>query len=109
MPLTDEEIRKIAHEMAAQLEIKCQCGLSEEARKEMSHLMGMIKDIGGGKKGDYSRGIETIREMGKKYNRMSRTSEYISRALMWLFLASMFGGAIYLLKKGAVAVIQTVK
>ncbi|MBA2881843.1 hypothetical protein HNR65_002174 [Desulfosalsimonas propionicica] len=106
MPLTEEEIGRIVNGVAEKLEIKCQCGLSSDARNEMTHFFGMVKDIGNGR---YDQGIEVMRDMGKRYNRMSRTSEALSKALMWLFLASMFSGVLYVGKKGVVAIIKAVK
>ncbi len=106
MPLTEEEIGRIVDGVAEKLEIKCQCGLSSDARREMAHFFGMVKDIGNGK---YDQGIEVMRDMGKRYTRMSKTSEYLSRALMWLMLASMFGGFVYLIKQGVSAVIKSMK
>ena len=106
MPLTKEEVEQIAVALSDKLEVKCQCGLSVEARNEMSHFMGMVKDIGDGR---YDQGVEVMREIGKRYNRMSRTSETLSKAFMWLFLGAMFSGGIYVIKKGAESIIKAVK
>ena len=106
MPLTEEEIGRIVDGVAAKLEIKCQCGLSDEARNEMTHFMGMVKDIGNGR---YDQGVEVMREMGKRYNRMSRASQYMGQAFMWLMLASMFGGALYVVKKGVMVIVKAMK
>jgi len=106
MPLTKEEVEQIAVLLADKLEVKCQCGLSADARNEMNHFMGMVKDIGDGR---YDQGVEVMREIGKRYNRMSKTSETLSKAFMWLFLGAMFSGSLYVIKKGAESIIKACK
>lgn len=106
MPLTEEEISRIVKGVVEKMEIKCQCGLSEEARNEMTHFMGMVKDIGNGR---YDQGVEVMRDMGKRYNRMSNTSEALAKAFMWLLLASMFSGILYVGKKGITVIIKAMK
>lgn len=106
MPLTEEDARAIATEVVKAMNGQCACGLPAKAQQEMPHLLGVVEDIGDG---DTRRGVEVVREMGKRYRRMSRASEYMSRALMWLMLASMFGGILYIGKKGVVAIFKAIK
>lgn len=106
MSLTQNEIESIATQVAKRLQGKCLCGLSEEAREEMPHLLGVVKDIGSG---DYQRGVEVVRDMGKRYNRMTKVSDRVGNVLTYLVLAAMFGGALYVVKTGVIAVIKAIK
>lgn len=106
MPLTDDEITSIADRVSERIENTCQCGLSADARNEVSHFFGMVKDIGGGR---YSDGVEVMRDIGKRYKRLTKISERLSSGIMYLLMAAMFGGALYLLKKGAIALIKSLR
>lgn len=58
--ITKEELRSIIFESVKEAvkHNECACNLTKEDRKEMSHLVGMIRDVGDG---DLSKGIETTR------------------------------------------------
>lgn len=106
MELSDHQLETLADLIAGRIQVSCDCGLTPEAQREMPHLLGMVKDIGGA---DYACGIEVLREMGKRYSRMSKTADYISKAILALLLASMFGGLVYLFKLGAAGLVKSIK
>ncbi|MFW5874961.1 MAG: hypothetical protein ACOCUC_01860 [bacterium] len=106
MSLTEEETKAIAAQVVKAMNGQCACGLPPKAQQEMPHLLGMVEDIGDG---DTRRGVEVVRDMGKRYRKMSRTSEYISRAIMWLIVVSMFGGVLYVVKKGIISIVKAFK
>jgi hypothetical protein len=56
--MTPDDASKIAQMVVDRLQGQCMCGLSQDARAEMPHLLGVIKDIG---QGDYQRGVEVVR------------------------------------------------
>lgn len=104
--ISEQQLNELAEQIARRIRVSCECGLSEEARREMPHLLCMVRDIGGN---DHSAGVEILREMGKRYSRMSKTSEYISKAIMVIFLAAMFGGFVSLLKIGITGLIRGIR
>lgn len=106
MPLSDEEVERIGVAVAKQLESSCHCGLTKEAQEQMPHLLGMIKDVG---RDNYASGIEVMRDIGKKYSRMSRTGEIVSQMLIYSFLISLMGGVVYLIKCGVETVVKALK
>lgn len=73
-------VRQVLHEMGGHR-------LSDEESRELGHLMGMTKDIGGG---DYSRGVERMREHHKLLNDFSESRRQVRGLLCRL----VFGGLI---------------
>lgn len=71
--LTDTQLDELAERLALRLTgHNCLCNLAKEARPEVSHLMGMLKDQGGG---NHSAGIEHLRktiEANKEQRRVGR-------------------------------------
>jgi len=49
----------------AKKHLECACGLSNEAQHELSHLMGVVKYIGGEGPDGYAKGVEMIRDNNK--------------------------------------------
>ncbi len=90
--MTTEEIAKVA-EMAADRALakyceKPPCGLPKDAACELSHFMGMVKDIGGD---SYAKGIEAIRSNNKIVMRYLRLCERIGNSMVALVVAAIFG------------------
>ena len=71
MTFTDTEKRDFADLVAKQVKESCvgACGLSAEARGEMAHLAGVVKDAGCG---DYSKGAERFRKTLDFFNRFDK-------------------------------------
>ena len=63
------------------------CILSEDARNEVGHFFGMVKDVGGG---DYGSGIETMRENQKLMAKFRQTSQKIGGAMVMAVCAAVF-------------------
>ncbi len=66
-------VRMMMHEHITTLRLMmqehtCGCGLDESQRREMGHLMGMVKDAGGG---DTSKGVELLRDLLKIHRRVT--------------------------------------
>lgn len=74
MALTAEDREWIREELKRQ---NCGCGLSLRAQKEMPHFTGMLKDVGDG---EYDKGIETFRIIGKRNNAYIRWMRRIEAA-----------------------------
>ena len=80
--MTEEHRKKLAKAIAEELSpmlSTCGCGLSEEARREMPHLVGMVKDVG---HGDYSAGIEAMRANNRIMARFQLVSEWVGKAVV---------------------------
>lgn len=58
--LTDQQMDELADRLALRLNAQgCSCGLTQEARSEMTHIIGVIKDQGDG---SYAKGAEVLRK-----------------------------------------------
>jgi len=108
--MEEREVDRIAEVLATKMAEKMTgmcvgaCGLSKEARKEMGHIIGVLKDQGGD---SYSKGAERLRSTLAFFGRLDTASTWVGRALI-VFLAvgilKMMGvwgadGAIAWLKK----------
>lgn len=102
MALSSEDKQEIRELFASHYQTVCMCGLSTEARNEMSHFMGMVRDIG---EGDHARGIEDMRENIKYFSRFRRRGEKIGLAIVSFVSISVVGAAIYLIREGVKAII----
>jgi hypothetical protein len=75
---TENEIKEILKDSfkSALKEVDCQiiCPIPENARSEVGHMTGMIRDIGSG---DLERGIETIRDNHKFIKRWHLTEQKV--------------------------------
>lgn len=67
----------------------CACNLSDDARKEMGHYFGMVKDVGGG---DYSAGVEVLRENHKLLAKFRATSQKVGGVIVMSICAAVIGG-----------------
>ena len=99
--LSKEDKQDIADLVAASvrvsLEDACICGLSDEAQRELSHLMGMCSDLGDGK---HAKGIEQIREAIKFSVRWRLASEKVGSAVLLFIFLTITGGIFMLLREG---------
>ncbi|UIJ38550.1 hypothetical protein LWC08_02990 [Desulfobaculum bizertense] len=71
--------------------------LSDEESRELGHLMGMTKDIGGG---DYSRGVERMREHHKLLNDFSESRRQVRGLLCRLVFGGLIAFALWALWNG---------
>lgn len=106
MPDIEERIEAAVSEAVTRcLKSGCVCGLGDEARKEMPHVLGVIKDVGDG---DYSRGAEMLREMLKFFSRadtellksMLRLFGRVDKAATWVARAVIVFIAVGVIKFG---------
>lgn len=86
-PEDKAEIKKVISE--ALREGSCACRLSPSAQAEVSHFMGMVKDLGDGNRGA---GIESMRDMLKWWSRVRATGEKIGVGIIVAVAASIAGG-----------------
>ena len=56
---------------------KCSDNLSPQTKNALSHFTGMLKDVGDG---DYDKGVETFRVIGKRNNAYIRWTRRIEAA-----------------------------
>ena len=80
--MTEDHVRRLAKAVAEELSpmlSACGCGLSEDAKREMPHLIGMVKDVG---HGDYSAGIEALRANNRIMARFQTVSEWVGKAVV---------------------------
>lgn len=105
MALSPEDKAYIAEVVAKKR--PCECGLSNDAQKEMGHILGVIKDEGDG---DYGRGAERFREamrlsravdidalksVMRFFKRIDTASVWITRTILTfavLWLLKIMGG-----------------
>jgi len=101
MEITPDELARIVEDSVRRAlndqVITCSCGLSEDARKEMPHFLGAIKDLGGD---NYSAGIEEFRESVKFINKVKRTSMKVTTAIIVSIALSIIGGIGFLISSG---------
>ncbi|MFH1984752.1 MAG: hypothetical protein ABIL58_23170 [Pseudomonadota bacterium] len=94
----DQRIADLAADRALSRYLeKAPCGLSAEAAQEMPHLMGVLKDVGGGK---HDNGIESLRAFLKTWGKVHRSVERAGGILLYLIIAAVAGGFFTLLKWG---------
>lgn len=84
----------IANKMAQKMTGMCvgACGLSQEARKEMGHIIGVLKDQGND---SYSQGAEKLRQALKLFASIDKASTWVARALIVtiaLVILKLIGG-----------------
>ncbi|WP_319406189.1 hypothetical protein [uncultured Desulfosarcina sp.] len=84
----------------------CLCHLPSDAQTEVPHLMGMVRDLGGG---DYARGIEVMRQNNRALKRFISRVDKMGQGIAWLIVASGVGGGIWLLKEGVKAAFKSAK
>lgn len=83
----------------AKKHLECACGLSTEAQHELSHLMGVVKYIGGEGQDGYAKGVEMIRDNNKFIMRLRNTCEKTGSLVLCavvvgtLGIAAAIGGA----------------
>ena len=58
---------------------ECACGIGHSDQKEMGHLVGMIRDSGGG---DLSKGIESLRDIFKIVGRWKGRIDKVGGAML---------------------------
>ncbi|MBC2741599.1 MAG: hypothetical protein HGJ93_00740 [Desulfosarcina sp.] len=109
--LTEEEQEQMSNIVATAVVAalqngNCICNLSPEAQSELSHMMGMVKDIGNGK---YANGIEVMRENNQIFTRFRARVDRLAQGIAWLIVASIVGGGIWLLSEGCKTAIKAVK
>ncbi len=73
--ITEETLRRIIREEMC----KATCGLGEIELKELSHITGMVSDMGDG---DFNRGVEVIREDHKWVIRYRKMTEKIGTTVV---------------------------
>ena len=76
--------------VAQQVQESCEgaCGLSKEARDEMGHIAGVLKDMGGG---DYSKGAEYFRKALNVFGRIDKFSILTVRTIYIIILIGVIG------------------
>ncbi len=100
------ELDYIAARIIEELEGKCLCGLQPQERAEMGHLMGMLRDTGGG---DYGLGIELLRRALRVFKIWCRMGEQIGRGVAIFLLVSLLGFVFFVMKTGIVNLIRALK
>ena len=90
MTFPDAEKRDFAELVAQQVKESCvgACGLSVEAREEMKHLAGVVKDAGSG---NYSVGVECLRKTLNLFSRFDKFAILTVRTMYVSFLIIVFG------------------
>lgn len=67
----------------------CACGLSPKAQGELTHFMGMVKDLGNGNRGA---GIEAMRDIFKWWAKVRAVGEKIGMAIIMAAVTLIVGG-----------------
>ncbi|MBC2712856.1 MAG: hypothetical protein HGJ94_18260 [Desulfosarcina sp.] len=107
-----QEMRDLVAEavVAALQNGRCTCNLSPAAQGELSHLMGMVKDIG---EDSYSAGIETLRQNSLVFSKFRCRVDKFAQRIAWLIIAgvvvSIGGGFLWLLKVGCSEAIKAAR
>lgn len=72
---------RIADLVVERLKNQCPgaCGLSSEARNEMGHVLGVVKDQGDG---DYAKGAEKLRSVMKFFGTIDTASTWVARSVI---------------------------
>lgn len=84
-----EDMRQVVREeMAAQA---CACKLEIEERREMGHLIGMVRDVGDG---DIAKGVEVLRDQVKTTRRILALSSRISTIIIGALATSLVAAAL---------------
>jgi hypothetical protein len=104
--MTDEELEKLADKLALRLDLTCSCGLTTDEQKEVRHFVGMVSDVGDG---ELSKGVENFREIGKRFKRMSKISEWLARAILTAMALLALSGMACAIKKGIEYMIKDLK
>ena len=83
--MDDQQLDQLAERIAQKMRGICPgaCGLSPDARAEMAHVMGVIKDQGDQ---DYARGAEKLRRLFQLVARLDTVSTWVGRAII-IFIA----------------------
>ncbi len=82
---------------AALRQHQCRLDISDDAAEEVSHVMGMLKDVGSG---DYARGIESVRENHKWLRNLREKSNKLTMAAILMILAALVTGSVAALWQG---------
>jgi hypothetical protein len=104
MPEIDYDL--LAEKITQKLGLTCSCGLTTDEQKEVRHFVGMVSDVGDG---DLSKGVESFREVGKRFKRMTKVSEWLARAILVGLVAASLSGTVYVIKKGIEFIIKEMK
>ncbi len=64
----------------------CACGLSDKSRKEMSHLVGLLQDVG---EGSLPRGLEHLRETIKTHLARRRSIDRAGMAMATILIGAL--------------------
>jgi len=75
----------------------CACDITPEARTEMGHLMGMVRDLG---RGDTARGVESMRESLKFVPALMHLRNRIGTWVLSAAIAALTGGLLALVWQG---------
>lgn len=86
MDLSEHDTDRIANKVCSRIHISCSCGLSQDDRHEMPHLVGMIKDEG---EGNMSRGIEHIRNVIQSDKRARKIGQIIGKSAIVSFVTAL--------------------
>ncbi len=104
--MTDEELEQLADKLALRLDLTCSCGLTKDEQKEVRHFVGMVSDVGDG---ELFRGVENFREIGKRFKRMTKVSEWLARAILTAMALLALSGTVCAIKKGIEYMIKELK
>jgi len=95
--LTAQQLEQIviaAVEKALQKkEISCACGLSPEAQRELGHLMGVVKHLGGEGSDGYAKGAEVFRKNSEFVIQWRAACEKTGNIILRIIVIAIVGGA----------------
>lgn len=99
-----EELIIVAVEKALEKkEVSCACNLPPEARRELGHFMGVLRNMGGEGSEGYPRGIEIFRENHQFVQRCQRVCERTGSLIWGALILGILGILGTITTKGFVA------
>jgi len=96
----------LAEKIMQKLDLKCACGLSQGEQKEVRHFVSMVSDVG---EGELAKGVECFRDIGKRFKRMSKLSDWLSKAILTALVLLTLSGLACAIKKGIEYMVKGVK
>ena len=92
-----EAMDEASEQLVEQLTSPCPCDIGPEAKAEMGHLMGMVRDLG---RGDTATGVERMRESLTFVPRLMRLRDRIGTWVLSAAIVVLTGGLLTLLWQG---------
>ena len=95
--LVETAVRSAVTSAMAASQHRCRFDVPEDSVREVGHVMGMLRDVGGG---DCAKGIEAVRENHKWLRNLREKSNKATMTVIVVLLTALTGGALAALWNG---------